>query len=369
MQKCILEIEMDFSRVINENIWRKALLSPLGSVKDAINVLSQGSLKIVLITDSNLKLVGTVTDGDIRRGLMRGLTLSSPISDVINQNPFVVSKKFTRDGVLKIMLTNRIFQVPVVDENVKLVGLHVWDEITAPTTLENVMVIMAGGKGTRLLPNTEKTPKPMLQLGGKPILEHIMVQAKNEGITKFILTTHHLGDVIEGYFGDGQSLGVEISYIREKTPLGTAGALRLITPKPTKPIIVTNGDVLTNSQYSYILDFHNQNQAIATMAVQVYESQNPFGVVQTTGIEITGYKEKPIVNSLINAGVYVLDPSALDLLDKYEECNMPTLFEDLKKEGLKIIAFPLHEKWMDLGSPSDLAKAMYEIQSTQRFNN
>ena len=360
---------MDFQRMINENIWRKALLSPSGSVKDAIKVLSQASLRIVLITDSNLKLLGTITDGDIRRGLMRGLTLSSPISDVINENPIVVPKKVTRDGVLKIMSTNRIFQIPVVDENAKLVGLHIWEEVADPVTLDNLMVIMAGGKGTRLLPKTEKTPKPMLQLGGKPILEHIMIQAKNEGITRFILAIHHLGDVIEGYFGDGQSLGVDISYIREKTPLGTAGALRLIAPKPTKPISVTNGDVLTKGRYSDLLDFHNQNQAIATMAVQVHESRNPFGVVQTSGIKITGYEEKPIIKSLINAGVYVLDPSTLDFLGKYKEYNMPTLFEDLKKKGLNTIAFPLHEKWLDLGSPSDLAKALDEFQSTQRFGN
>ena len=351
------------------DIWTKALLSPLGSIGDAIKILNDTALKIVLIADSDLKLVGTVTDGDIRRGLLRDLTLASPISEVINTKPIVVPQNFAREGVLKIMLANKIFQIPAVNEDLKLVGLHLWSEQSTAATRENLMVIMAGGKGTRLLPKTKKTPKPMLLLGGKPILEHIIRRAKAAGFTEFILATHHLGEVIEEYFGNGNSLGVKISYIKEKTPLGTAGALGFIDPKPTKPIIVANGDVLTDIGYGDILEFHSQNDAIATMAVQVHELQNTFGVVQTRGISITSYEEKPMIKSLVNAGVYVLDPSALDFLEKATECNMPTLFDILRKEGLKTIAFPLHEKWMDLGSPSDLAKALDEIQSTQRFDN
>jgi NDP-sugar pyrophosphorylase family protein len=209
----------------------------------------------------------------------------------------------------------------------------------------------------------------MLLLGGKPILEHIINRAKAAGIMEFVLAIHHLGEVIEEYFGNGQFLGVNISYIKEKSPLGTAGALGLIDPKPTKPVVVANGDVLTDIRFGDILEFHSQNDAMATMAVQVYESENPFGVVQTKGISITGYEEKPIIRSLVNAGVYVLNPSALDFLEKDAECSMPTLFEILRTESLNTIAFPLHENWLDLGSPSDLAKATEEIQSTQRTRN
>jgi dTDP-glucose pyrophosphorylase len=355
--------------MISETQWKRALLSPVGSIEDAIKVLSDASLKIVLVTDSTLRLLGTITDGDIRRGLLRGLTLSSPISEVVNLKPIVVPKDFTKEVVKKMMSANRIFQIPIVDEDLNLVGLHVWDEQSATVARDNVMVIMAGGKGTRLLPKTEKTPKPMLLLGGKPILEHIINRAKAAGIMEFVLAIHHLGEVIEEYFGNGQFLGVNISYIKEKSPLGTAGALGLIDPKPNKPILVANGDVLTDIRYGDILEFHSQNNAMATMAVQVYESQNPFGVVQTNGITIAGYEEKPIVKSLVNAGVYVLNPSALDFMDKSIECHMPTLFETLREEGLNTIAVPLHEKWLDLGSPSDLAKALDEIQSTQRFDN
>ena len=355
--------------MINEKTWKRALLSPLGSIEDAIKILIDSSLRIVLIADSDFKLVGTVTDGDIRRGLLRGLTLSSSISEVINQNPIIVPKNFTREVVSNMMSTNRVFQIPIVDEDLKLVGLHVWEDQSASTVRDNVMVIMAGGRGTRLLPKTEKTPKPMLLLGGKPILEHIINRAKAAGIMEFVLAIHHLGEVIEEYFGNGQFLGVNISYIKEKSPLGTAGALGLIDPKPTKPIIVANGDVITDIRFGDILEFHSQNNAMATMAVQVYESENPFGVVQTKGISITDYEEKPIIRSLVNAGVYVLNPSALDFLEKGAECSMPTLFEILRTESLKTIAFPLHENWLDLGSPSDLAKAIEEIQSTQRTGN
>ena len=355
--------------MISESNWKRALLSSAGSIEDAIKVLSDASLKIVLVTDSTLSLMGTITDGDIRRGLLRGLTLSSPISEVINLKPIVVPKTFTREVVRNMMSANRIFQIPIVDEDLKLVGLHVWDEQRSTVARDNAMVIMAGGRGTRLLPKTEKTPKPMLLLGGKPILEHIINRAKAAGITEFVLAIHHLGEVIEEYFGNGQFLGVNISYIKEKSPLGTAGALGLIDPKPTKPIIVANGDVITDIRFGDILEFHSQNNAMATMAVQVYESENPFGVVQTKGISITDYVEKPIIRSLVNAGVYVLNPSALDFIERDAECSMPTLFEILRKESLKTIAFPLHENWLDLGSPSDLAKAIEEIQSTQRTRN
>ena len=355
--------------MINNEIWTKALLSPLSSIEDAIKTLIDSSLRIVLIANSNFKLVGTVTDGDIRRGLLRGLTLTSPISEVINTKPIVAYQNFTREEVLKAMSHNKIYQIPIVDDDLKLVGLHIWEEQSTSAVRDNVMVIMAGGRGTRLLPKTEKTPKPMLLLGDKPILEHIIKRAKAAGIMEFVLAIHHLGEVIEEYFGNGQFLGVNISYIKEKSPLGTAGALGLIDPKPTKPIIVANGDVITDISFGDILEFHSQNNAMATMAVQAHELENPFGVVQTKGISITGYEEKPIIRSLVNAGVYVLNPSALDFLKKDTECSMPTLFEILRAESLNTIAFPLHENWLDLGSPSDLAKAIEEIQSTQRTRN
>jgi dTDP-glucose pyrophosphorylase/predicted transcriptional regulator len=342
--------------------WTKTLLSPVGSIGDAIKILNDTALRIVLVADSDLKLVGTVTDGDIRRGLLRDLTLASPISEVINTKPIVVPQNFAREVVLEIMSSHKIFQIPVVDEGLKLVGLHVRNEQNTHAARDNVVVIMAGGKGTRLLPKTEKMPKPMLRLGVKPILEHIIERAKAEGFSRFVLAIHHLGEVIEEYFGDGKSLGVNISYVKEKTPLGTAGALSLIEPKPSQPIIVTNGDVLTDVKYGDILDFHNHSNGKATMAVQVREWQNPYGVVNTDGIEITNYEEKPVTRTLINAGVYVVNPTVLGLLTSSTPCDMPLLFELARAKGMKTVAYLAHESWIDVGTHEDFNLASGQNQ-------
>ena len=343
-------------------------MSPLGSIEEAIKILNDSSLRIVLIADSDFKLMGTVSDGDIRRGLLKGLAINSPISEVVNQKPIVVPKGFPRAEVLRIMSANKVFQVPVIDEDLRLVDLFLWEELSSPAARDNTMVIMAGGKGLRLLPKTEKIPKPMLRLGEKPILEHIIERAKKEGFSRFILAIHHLGQVIEEYFGDGKTLGVNISYLKEKTPLGTAGALSLIEPRPSKPIVVTNGDVLTDIKYGEILDFHNNSNGIATMAVQIREWQNPYGVVNTDGVEITSYEEKPITRTLINAGVYVVDPSMLELLKGVTSCDMPQLFELARGKGMKTVAYFAHESWMDIGTHEDFESASGQTKKRNSYD-
>jgi dTDP-glucose pyrophosphorylase len=347
---------------MNGNLqWEKALLSPTKLIRDAVQVLSDAALRIVLVTDSNMKLIGTVTDGDIRRGLLRGLTLASPISAVINQSPTTVLQSFVRQEVTKLMLANKIFQIPIVDEDFKLVGLHLWDEVSTPAARKNVMVIMAGGEGKRLLPKTKRVPKPMLLLGSKPILEHIILRAKSNGISRFILAIHHLGEVIEGYFGDGQSLGVNISYIKETFPMGTAGALGLINPIPTESIIVTNGDVMTDIDYSDILDFHVKSGVSATIAITTFTWQNPFGVVKNEGTKYLGFTEKPVSHFLINAGVYVLEPHTLSAAENHRFFNMPELIESIREAGSEVSVFPIHERWSDLGSHEDLSRITKEF--------
>jgi len=239
----------------------------------------------------------------------------------------------------------------------EVLGLHLWDQVDVPALRSNVMIIMAGGKGTRLYPQTENCPKPMLPIAGKPILEHIIERAKTEGFSRFILAIYHLGHMIEEYFGNGDALGVQIEYLREESPLGTAGALSLLNPIPDNAFVVTNGDVITDIHYGELLDFHLQHSASATMAVRVHEWQNPFGVVKTQGIEIIDYEEKPVIRSHINAGVYTLEPSVVRYLVKAESCDMPTLFEKLHKENQKVVAYPIHEGWLDIGQPDELLKA------------
>jgi NDP-sugar pyrophosphorylase family protein len=239
-----------------------------------------------------------------------------------------------------------------------IVGLHLWDEISNPPARSNMMVIMAGGKGTRLHPQTENCPKPMLLIAGKPILEHIINRAKVEGFSRFVLAIYHLGHMIEQYFGDGKRFDVEIEYLREESPLGTAGALSLLSPLPDSAFVVTNGDVISDIHYGELLDFHHRHNAMATMAVRVHEWQNPFGVVETQGVEIIGYEEKPISRSHINAGVYVIEPWVIGLLTKSISCDMPTLFELIQENQKRVVAYPIHEKWLDIGMPDELLKAI-----------
>lgn len=336
--------------------WRAALLPRDSSLQQAIRCLDASGLQIAILVEGE-RLVGTLTDGDIRRGLLRGLDLSSPAEQVAHREPMVVPPQWGRDMVLQLMQANKIHQLPVIDEHRRVVGLHVWDDLLAPAQRPNLMVIMAGGKGTRLMPHTENCPKPLLPVGGKPMLEHIIERAKSEGFHHFVLAVHYLGHMIEEYFGDGSRWQVRIEYLREQAPLGTAGALSLLRETPAEPFVVTNGDVLTDIRYGELLDFHRRHQAAATMAVRLHEWQHPFGVVKTRGVDIIGFEEKPVARSHINAGIYVLEPDAIALLQSGQHCDMPMLFERLQQQSRRAIVYPMHEPWLDVGRPDDLKRA------------
>lgn len=343
-----------------EKIWHKAMLPANATIAEAIRNLDQTAIKIILVVNDAGMLEGTVCDGDIRRGLIKGFDLNQSIAKILNRNSLVVPPEMTLELVMQLMAANKIQQIPVVNIQHQVVGLHLWDEIATPPSRSNRMVIMAGGFGTRLLPHTENCPKPLLPIAGKPILEHIIERAKLEGFSHFVIAIHYLGQMIEDYFSTGERLGVQIDYLREDSPLGTAGGLDLLTPFPDAPFIVTNGDVMTDIRYGEILDFHIRHEAVATMAVRTHEWQHPFGVVQTEGIEIIGFEEKPIVRSHINAGVYVLDSRALNYLLPNENCDMPTLFERLHSNNQRTVAYPMHEPWLDVGRPDDLIRANKE---------
>jgi dTDP-glucose pyrophosphorylase len=354
---CLQNGGREVSVTCGDQIWRKAILPFHSTLRDVIASMNVSTLRIVLVVDTKGSLEGTISDGDIRRGLLRGLDLDSPIESVIHRGALVVPSGMARDMVLQLMVANKIQQIPVVDDQQAIIGLHVWDEIATTPSRSNRMVIMAGGKGTRLRPFTENCPKPMVLLAGRPMLEHIIERAKQEGFTDFVLAIHYLGHMIEEYFGDGSRFGVRIEYLREQTPLGTAGALSLLCPQPEEPFVVTNGDVVTDIRYGNLLEFHVRHKACATMAIRTHEWQHPFGVVQTSGIDITGFEEKPIARSHINAGVYVLSPKALSALKADKPCDMPTLFERLQTVSQRIVAYPMHEPWLDVGRPDDLEQA------------
>jgi len=338
----------------SEQIWRQVTLPANITIEQAIRNLDKIAIKIILVANEAGVLEGTLSDGDIRRGLLKGLGMNSSIASIIHRDALVVPPELERELVMQLMVANKIQQIPVVDEQHHVIGLHLWDEMTTSPARSNLMVIMAGGRGTRLRPHTENCPKPLLSVAGKPILEHIIERAKQDGFNQFVLAIHYLGHMIEEYFGNGERLGVQIDYLREESPLGTAGALGLLSPFPDVPFVVTNGDVITDIRYGELLDFHTKHAAVATMAVRIHEWQHPFGVVQTQGVEIVGFEEKPIARSHINAGVYALDPAAVSVLTTNVHCDMPILFERLQAKAQRTVAYPMHEPWLDVGRPDDL---------------
>ncbi len=348
--------------------WRETLLPPGSTIQQAIQCLEQSGLKIALAVDDVGTLLGTISDGDVRRGLLRGCALGDPAELIMFRDPLVVSPHTGSDTVRRLMLENSVFQMPIVDDEHRVVGLDVIEEMVVAVDRPNLVVVMAGGKGTRLGIHTLSCPKPLLPIGDKPIIDHIIERARQSGFHHFVVAIRHLGSMIEEHLGDGSALGVHVAYAREHQALGTAGALSLLDPRPTEPILVSNGDVLTDLRYSEILDFHLQHGAFATMAVRSYEWRHPFGVVRTQGLDITGFEEKPLFHSHVNAGIYVVDPAALDYLEYGGYCDIPTLFERLRAADRKAIVYPMHEDWLDIGSPADLERARqrYEPNQTRR---
>ena len=336
------------------DLWRDSIVKINTPIKIAIERLNKVGIKIALVLDENYLLLGTISDGDFRRGMLSGLTLEDTVEKIMNKNPRTVNEGTSRLEILKLMNDTKILQIPIVDRNNSVIGLHLWDDISVQAKYSNIMVIMAGGKGSRLHPQTENCPKPMLLVAGIPILEHIIKRARSQGFNHFIIAINYLGQIIEDYFKDGHKFGVKIEYLHEDVPLGTAGALSLLSNKPERAFIVTNGDVITDINYSDFLEYHTVQNAAATVAVHTHEFQIPYGVVQINGLEVESYEEKPIVSSLINAGVYALDPDILDLITEPKFRDMPELLDisrDLKK---KVIVYPLHESWIDIGRPIDL---------------
>lgn len=339
------------------NLWKKSIIIDDLKIKDAISNLNETSSKIVIVVDKNGKFKGTITDGDVRRSLLQGHSLNAPIIKTTNKKAIVSNTTTTKTDVLNIMKKNKIYQIPILDNNKFVVGMHLYEELEKIKNFSNKIIIMAGGKGKRLYPLTKKIPKPLVQIAGKPMIQHIIESARSEGFKNFVVSINYLGHMIENFLGDGKKFNVSIEYIKETSPLGTAGSLSLINPLPQKPIIITNGDVFTDIKFEEILNYHNMHKAEGTMAIKLYEWQNPYGVIKTDGIEIQELEEKPVFKSYINAGVYVLSPNILKIMLKNNSCDMPLLFKKIKKQKGKIIAFPMHEPWIDVGKIDDLKKA------------
>lgn len=333
------------------------LISPNDSILSAIKIIDASALQIALIVDENRRLLGTVTDGDIRRALLRGIQMEEPVSRIMNPNPTVARINTGRGNILDQMRRKRLHQIPIVDDNGCVVDIELLDEILKCEERGNCVILMAGGLGRRLHPLTEDCPKPLLEVGGKPLLQTIMENFKEYGFHKFYISVNYKGEMIEGYFGDGSKMGVEISYIRENKRMGTAGAIGLLSIKPSEPIIVMNGDLLTKINFNQLLDFHFKNKAKATMCVREYKFQVPYGVVKMNKNRLVEIDEKPVHSYFISAGIYVLEPDVFDMIPKDIYFDMPSLFKKMIKHGYIVSTFPIREYWMDIGQIGDFEKA------------
>lgn len=334
--------------------YRNAFLKDSAFLSDAILAIDESGAKICLVVDLDGILVGTVTDGDARRAIIQGKKLDCKVTDVMKKRPIVVGSEGDENDAFSLMSSNKIHHLPIVSDSGTILGLFVKDEFLVEEKFSNQVLIMAGGFGKRLKPHTNTLPKPMVLVKGKPILAHIIESAVSEGFEKFTISVFYLADKIIDYFGDGSKWGIEITYIKESTPLGTGGALGLMYPKPESPLLVLNGDVLSSIKLSTFLNFHIDNNSSATVAVKPYELVNPYGTIVTSGLDIVGFKEKPITFSYINTGMYVINPCVFDLLIENEVVGMPTLVERCKNSNMPTKAYGVHESWIDVGRPGDL---------------
>lgn len=338
------------------------ILVPLDStIRNAMNVIDQGAMKLAVVIDEQGKVIGTITDGDIRRGLLRGVQLEESIDGVICRTPTLCKSTDTKETIIQTAIAKRLYQIPIVDGEGILVGVEEIDELIKSPEKKNKVVIMAGGLGTRLGDLTKTTPKPMLHVGKKPILETIITNFSKYGYRDFILTVHHLSDKIVEHFGDGSKFGVSIEYVYEKERLGTAGILGNLRGKILEPFFVMNGDILTNVNFDHLHDFHLSNSADATMCVREYEYQVPFGVVEVVDGRIVAITEKPLQKFLVSGGIYMLSHKILNLIHPNDPLDMPTLFQRIIETGGKAASFPIHEYWLDIGRVSDYEKANDEF--------
>lgn len=346
--------------------WRRISVNETASIKEALTVLDREALQIVLVVGEDSRLLGTLTDGDVRRALLRGEGLEGPVTASMNTQPLVGLKQQSETAWKRIMLERSIRHLPIVDQNQNIVGLY-YDKKEIQKRF-NPIVLMLGGLGTRLRPLTETIPKPMLRVGGKPILETIVTHIAEQGFVNFYFCINYLGEQIRSYFGDGSQWGIHIEYVEEDERMGTAGALSLLPEKPSMPFIVMNGDLLTKVDLTALIDFHLEHNNITTACVREYAQQVPYGVVEVEGTQVTQLVEKPVYRYFVNAGIYCLSPEVMEKVPEQAFYDMPTLIEEVLSEQGKVGGFPITEYWMDIGQMPDFEQAQedYEIHFVKK---
>jgi dTDP-glucose pyrophosphorylase len=327
------------------------------TIRDAMARLDANAREVVLVRDVEQRITGLITDGDIRRGLLAGATLQSPVTTVMSRDFFSVGPEADRAAILDLMKARTIQHVPVLDTERRLLAVHFLRDLIGATPKPNVAVVMAGGRGTRLRPITESIPKPMVEVAGRPILERIILHLVGHGINNVYLATNYKAKIIEKYFGDGSNFGCNITYLREDESRGTGGPLSLLPVRPEHPILVLNGDQVMHADLTGMLEHHRLQRAVATIGVGPYQVEVPFGTVVEHDGMLIGLQEKPSINFLINRGIYVLAPELLDLVPATGEFPITTLFESLIAHGKPVSVFYFEDYWLDVGRLADLRNA------------
>jgi dTDP-glucose pyrophosphorylase/CBS domain-containing protein len=334
------------------------IIKPDTFIKKAINIINKNGVGIVVVVDQKKRLLGTITDGDIRRAILNNIDLFDNVQKIMNPNPTSINEKdVSTEYIKKIFYKTKLHHLPILDNKGTFIDLVTIDNLTNTSKqIDNYFYIMAGGLGKRLKQYTENTPKAMIDINGKPMIQYIIEKAASEGFKNFIISINHLGDQIKNYLKNGESLNVNIQYLEEKKPLGTAGSLSLINQKIIKnkqPIFVTNCDLMTNVKYKDILSYHSKEMPDVTVAIREHVYQNPFGVVKYKKNKFIEFDEKPVVKSFINAGIYVLNWDVIMLMKKNQRIDMTDFIHRLRTNKKNIVVFPVHEKWFDIGRPKD----------------
>jgi dTDP-glucose pyrophosphorylase len=345
------------------------MMPPDATILQVMKCIDDNHKGIALVVDEERCLVGTVTDGDTRRAVLTDIDLETPVFNLLARKadskyprPITVSVEASDDEILEQMRRHRLRQIPVLDDGGVVVDLALLDDLVPNRELPLQAVIMAGGFGKRLRPLTEELPKPMLPVGDRPLMERTIERLREAGIKRVQVSTHYMKEKITDYFGDGQDFGVDLNYVTEDEPLGTAGALSLLA-ESDEPLLVINGDILTRLDFGAMLDFHRQHEADLTLAVRQYEFKVPYGVVETDGVNVVGISEKPSVQNFVNAGIYLLNPDVQRCIPLSARYDMPELLTQLIDEGRRVICFPVREYWMDIGKYSDYAQALADVNS------
>ena len=349
------------------NDWSTMVVNDHASIQEVLEAIDAGSARIALVVDKNYKLVGTVTDGDVRRGLLKNLDMKDSVSSIVNETPLTAKHSLSRDKKISILKENHILAVPIIDESRKLVGLETLADLMKSSPKKNPVCIMAGGFGLRLGSLTNDCPKPMLPVGDTPLLERLILRFIDEGFSEFYITTHFMPELIENYFGDGSKWNVSVKYIHESSPLGTGGAIGLIVNDINDlPIIVVNGDVLTNISFENLIYHHEENKNDITICVQDREYPISYGVIKDDKGIVMQIDEKPTFRYKINLGIYVLNKNIVESVASHGVIDMPTIVEQNMNKGLQVGTFVDNSYWLDIGQPEDYEKALRDIDQLNK---